>query len=189
MQIQKMGLLGQNFSLKLIILCSLQILVCNLSSCQIQDKRDLKIFLPENFSGWGAIIFEGKEKCTKDNQTIMVQTDSLGIGYAKMGDCFPHSGIQHHYFFYMRKGNDYIRINSLFNGRNCEEADTLQGREAYYNNGGKFTGYNNEYDILVFHIGKCDDPKELFRIDVESPGLKQLRTNYEKYIESINKTK
>lgn len=156
--------------------------VFGFSSCQ-KDTRDLKIFLPENFSGYGAIIFDGKNNCTKDNQTILVQTDSLGIGYATMGDCFPHSGIRNHYFYYIKKGDSYIRINSLLSGT-CEEADTLQGVNAFYENGGEFTGYN-DYQILVFHIGKCNDPKELFYMD--SPESKQLESNYIKYIESLKK--
>jgi hypothetical protein len=162
-------------------------LVIFATSCQ-RDQRNLKIFLPENFRGYGAIIFDGEEFCTEENQTIFIQTDSLGIGYVSTGDCFPNSGISGHYFFYIKKGNDYVRINSLLSGT-CEEADKLQGRTAFYENGGEFTGYN-DYSALIFHIGKCDDSDEIFimnspedrkirsLIEERTTQLENSRTNY-----------
>ena len=165
-----------------LIILYLSFFVFGFFSCNL-DRRNLKIFLPENFSGYGAIIFDNKNNCTKDNRTIVVQTDSLGIGYASTGDCFPNSGIRNHYFYYLKKGNSYVRINSLLSGT-CHEADTLQGREALYENGGEFTGHN-DYEILVFHIGKCNDPVELFYMD--SPERKRLDSICRKYITLLNR--
>ncbi|MCE2682287.1 MAG: hypothetical protein ACK49D_09805 [Flavobacteriia bacterium] len=123
------------------------------------------------------------KNCITELQTITVRTNSLDIGYAKTGDCFPNSGIRNHYFYLVKKGNSYVRINSLLSG-SCREADTLQGRQAPYENGGEFTGYNG-YEIVVFHIGKCNDPMELCFMD--SPERKRLDSICRKYIEKLEK--
>ena len=89
------------------------------------------------------------------------------------------------FFIFLKKGESYVRINSLISGT-CQEADTLQGREALYDNGGEFTG-DNDYEILVFHIGKCNDPVELFYMD--SPERKRIDSICRKYITLLNRKK
>jgi hypothetical protein len=151
-----------------------------LASCQ--DNRDLKIFLPENFTGYGAIVFNKRGECTMQNQTVLVQIDSLGIGYASAGDCFIQSGVNGHYFFYSKKGDSYTRVISLV-GETCEEAIKLQGLDALYFNGGTIIGFE-DYSVLVFHIGKCGEQN-----NVDSPEGKKIEEMVLHYIDSLKQKK
>lgn len=165
--------------LLLLLWCCFLIGAC---SCQ-KDLRDLKMFLPENFEGYGAIIFESRDSCSCKNDVILVQVDSLGIGYASNGDCFPNNNMLDHHFYYLQKGDQYQRLFTIANG-NCDYADRLNGRDGLYHIGGELTNCG-EYRVLIFFIGMCDQGPLI----AYAPAEKKLRERIQHKVNSISVNK
>jgi len=124
-------------------------------SCQTKCEKKLKVFLPENFRGYGAVIFNSRNDCLNNYEIINISIDSNKLGYIENKECFKNGDIQNCYLFYIKKDNKYVKVEHLLNN---DEKDVHQKTkyERIVINGGELTGYNN-YVILLFHVSTYEN--------------------------------
>lgn len=145
----------------------------SLLSCKLSDRK-LIINLPDNFKGYGAIIFNGKQNCENEAETIIVM-DSSRISYTS--NCLVNNNVNENYTFKMNSGEKTIEIPFLYGS--CEG---IKSKDSLFHNGGYFISMNG-FEILVFHIGKCNDPDKVFFR--ENPEVKQLEKDCREFTERL----
>lgn len=121
-------------------------------SCQ--TSKVLIINNPEDFSGWGAVVFP-IESCDSNKDSIIIEVSKSGFGFSDQ--CFPNKDVLQNHRYYVKMSGINKRIYDL------PMTDTINDSILWHNAG--FFSSQDGYKILVYHIGKSSDSKEELSIE------------------------